>query len=48
MVAIVLHGAEPNPVLLENLRGIRDEWIRYWSKTTGGVSSMRTDIEGYQ
>lgn len=46
MVAMVLHGAEPSRMLLENLQGIRDEWVRYWSRTTGGVSTMRTDIEG--
>jgi len=46
MVAIVLNGAEPSRPLLENLQGIRDEWVHYWSKTTGGVASMRTDIEG--
>lgn len=46
MVGIVLHGAEPSPMLLVNLAGIRDEWIRYWSRTTGGVSVMRTDIAG--
>ena len=46
MVAIVMNGAEPSRMLLENLEGIRREWLRYWSKTTGGVSSMRTDIEG--
>jgi hypothetical protein len=45
MVGIVLHGQEPSPMLLENLQGIRDEWVAYWYKTTGGVSSMRTDIE---
>ncbi len=44
MVGIVLHGQAPSTMLLENLRGIRDEWVHYWSKTTGGVSTMRTDI----
>ncbi len=44
MVAIVLNGAEPSSMLLENLTGIRDEWVHYWSKTTGGVASMQTDI----
>lgn len=44
MVAIVLHGERPSRMLLENLQGIRDEWVRFWSNTTGGVSTMRTDI----
>ncbi len=43
MVAVVLDGQSPSPELLERLEGIRLAWIDYWSKTTGGLSTMRTE-----
>jgi hypothetical protein len=42
MVAVTLHGRQPSPAMLDQLEGIRSAWIDYWSKVTGGVSTMAT------
>jgi hypothetical protein len=42
MVAVTLHGRQPTPAMLTQLEGIRSAWIAYWSKVTGGVSTMST------
>jgi hypothetical protein len=42
IVAVTLHGRQPSRAMLTQLEGIRSAWIGYWSKVTGGVSSMST------
>jgi hypothetical protein len=42
MVAVTLHGRQPTSAMLAQLEGIRSAWIGYWSKVTGGVSTMET------
>ena len=42
MVAVTLHGQKPSVAMLTQLEGIRAAWIGYWSKVTGGVSTMTT------
>ena len=36
-------GREPTDVLLNNANNIAELWIDYWSKTTGGRSTMTVD-----
>jgi hypothetical protein len=43
MVAVTLKGRQPGAAMLAQLEGIRAAWIDYWSKVTGGVSTMATD-----
>jgi len=43
MVAVTLKGRQPSAAMLAQLEGIRAAWIDYWSKATGGVSTMATD-----
>jgi hypothetical protein len=40
IVAIVMKGVTPSRELIERSNGIRQAWIDYWSKTTGGRSTM--------
>ena len=40
MVAVTLKGRQPSAAMLAQLEGIRTAWIGYWSKVTGGVSTM--------
>ena len=40
MVMIVDHGAKPSKELIERTRAIREQWIEYWSISTGGRSTM--------
>jgi hypothetical protein len=42
MVAVTLHGRKPTAAMLGQIEGIRTTWIGYWSKVTGGVSTMTT------
>jgi hypothetical protein len=42
MVAVTLHGQKPSASMLAQLEGIRAAWIGYWSRVTGGVSTMTT------
>ena len=42
MVAVTLHGRQPSTAMLDQIEGIRAAWIGYWSKVTGGVSTMTT------
>ncbi|MEX2283473.1 MAG: hypothetical protein WEE89_13400 [Gemmatimonadota bacterium] len=42
MVVVTLHGQQPSAALLNQIDGIRAAWISYWSKVTGGVSTMTT------
>jgi hypothetical protein len=42
LVAVTLHGHQPSAAMLSQLEGIRTAWIDYWSKVTGGVSTMST------
>ncbi|HEX7051148.1 MAG TPA: hypothetical protein VF188_13150, partial [Longimicrobiales bacterium] len=44
-VGIVLNGQEPSPELIERMNGIRETWIDYWSKATGGVATMTATVE---
>jgi hypothetical protein len=39
-VIIVQHGEKPSPELLERAEGIRNQWIEYFSITTGHRASM--------
>lgn len=36
--------AHPGPELLARTDGIRREWMSYWSRVTGGASTMRTNL----
>jgi hypothetical protein len=40
IVAVTLNGRRPSPAMIAQLEGIRTAWIGYWSRVTGGVSSM--------
>jgi hypothetical protein len=40
MVIVVQHGAKPSEELIEGARGIRKQWIEYFSMTTGHRASM--------
>jgi hypothetical protein len=42
IVAVTLHGRQPTPAMLTQLEGIAAAWKGYWSKVTGGVSTMDT------
>jgi hypothetical protein len=42
LVCVTLHGRHPSAEMLNQLEGIRTAWIGYWSKVTGGVSTMST------
>jgi hypothetical protein len=42
LVAVTLKGRKPSAAMLAQLDGIRTAWIGYWSKITGGVSTMAT------
>ena len=42
IVAVTLHDRKPSAAMLAQLEGIRTAWIGYWSKVTGGVSTMTT------
>jgi hypothetical protein len=42
IVAVTLKGRPPTNAMLAQLEGIRTAWIGYWSKVTGGVSTMST------
>jgi hypothetical protein len=40
MVAVTLKGRQPSAAMLSQLEGIGAAWAGYWSKITGGVSTM--------
>ena len=42
IVAVTLKGRQPAPAMLTQLEGIASAWKGYWSKVTGGVSTMST------
>ena len=42
IVAVTLHGRRPSAEMLSQLEGIAKAWKGYWSKVTGGVSTMST------
>ena len=42
IVAVTLHGRQPPPAMITQLEGIAAAWKSYWSKVTGGVSTMET------
>ncbi|HEX7118513.1 MAG TPA: hypothetical protein VF212_06995 [Longimicrobiales bacterium] len=44
-VGLVLNGQEPSAELIERMNGIRETWIDYWSKVTGGVSTMTASVD---
>ena len=46
VVGLVVNGREPSPELLERTAGIREAWIDYWSKATGGLSTMGASVGG--
>jgi hypothetical protein len=41
VVAVTLNGRRASPAMIEQLEGIGAAWIGYWSKVTGGVSTMQ-------
>ena len=43
MVVIVEHGKRPSKELIERANGIRQQWMDYWWRTTGGRSTMTTN-----
>jgi hypothetical protein len=43
IVVIVPHGQPPSEALVTRANAIREHWIAYWSKVTGGRSTMTTD-----
>jgi len=43
MVVIVEHGKRPSKELIERANGIRQQWMNYWWRTTGGRSTMTTN-----
>jgi hypothetical protein len=43
MVIVVEHDKTPSPKLIENVNGIRERWIDYWTTTTGHRSTMTAD-----
>jgi hypothetical protein len=43
MVVMVEHGKKPSKELMERADGIRQKWIDYWWRTTGGRSTMTTN-----
>ena len=45
MVLIVEHGKQPSKELIERVNGIRQQWIKYWSTTTGHRASMTVDAK---
>lgn len=45
MVVIVEHGKTPSKELLERTNGIKEEWLKYWTITTGGRSSMTATLK---
>jgi hypothetical protein len=42
IVAVTLKGRTPSSAMLSQLEGIAAAWKGYWSKVTGGVSTMET------
>jgi hypothetical protein len=40
IVVVVEHGKSPSPQLLEQANAIRQQWIKYWDKTTDYRASM--------
>jgi hypothetical protein len=40
MVMVVEHGSKPSRELMERTEGIREQWLKYWSITTGYRSTM--------
>jgi len=43
MVIVVQHGAQPSRELIERTNGIRQQWMEYFSITTGRRASMTTN-----
>jgi hypothetical protein len=43
MVLVVEHGKTPSAKLIEEVTGIRERWIDYWTTTTGHRSTMTAD-----
>lgn len=43
MVLVVEHGKTPSQKLIDSVTGIREQWMDYWSTTTGHRSSMTAD-----
>lgn len=42
VVAVTLKGRPASDAMVKQLEGIGAAWIGYWSKVTGGVSTMTT------
>jgi hypothetical protein len=42
IVAVTMHGRRPSAAMLGQLEGIASAWRAYWTKVTGGVSTMTT------
>lgn len=45
IVVMVEHGKTPSRELIERANGIREQWPKYWSITTGGRASMTTMVK---
>jgi hypothetical protein len=43
VVVLVQHGRAPSRELVERANGIREHWMAFWGKSTGGRSTMTTD-----
>jgi hypothetical protein len=43
MVVMTMPGKAPSKELISNTNAIAEHWIAYWSKTTGGRSTMTTN-----
>ena len=43
MVVIVENGAKPSMELIERTNRVREQWIDYWTTTTGHRASMTTN-----
>jgi hypothetical protein len=43
MVMVVEHGKTPSPQLIQNVNGIRERWMDYWTTTTGHRSTMTAE-----
>ncbi len=46
IVAVVMPGQEPSRELIERTNAIREEWIDFWSVTTGRRSTMTVSPTG--
>ena len=43
VVMVVQHGQQPSAGLVSRANDIRERWMQYWTKVTGGRATMTTD-----